>query len=319
MKRIVVFSFALALTAPAVWAQVNQSQNSSKELEKKIEQLVVADKFHGPNGVAASPVLGNILSEVPASELHEVYAVLTDLNETARKVAASTELNNTVVKSLSDLYSSLVSHTATNPESAYLGDEINPRDEKAFQFLCAKINEPIRVGWGEKVVLSNYIPKHVDDIRRLLVDEEDIDKVIALSRVLAKSGKVPAMTQEETESMEELQRDLVYIRFQLSQMKEEKPLRVLQMFVGFYERFAQNFAANTDIGNSFSSKNKQLVKSAAAQMQQPIKVGWKKGKTIVMGSYIAEHLPEAYEAWYQSTAADELDTFNRDVLLLTAN
>ena len=126
-------------------------------------------------------------------------------------------------------------------------------------------------------------------------------------------------TAEEKAAVKKALESINNLRKYFAEQKEENALMHMQHLVGFYEGFAYDFAANEDIDRAFEAKNPELVKMLAKEMQKPIQVGWAEDKTIVLGSYIADQLPEAYNHWFVSEPADELDAFNRDVLSQAAN
>ncbi len=344
MKKFLVVALLLTLVAPAVFAQVRQKVSKRT---KPVNEESVVDPFHDPHALTIQNNLrrtylesigtlsgeyllrlpneeeADVLGSFSPAELEETYAVITDINQLRSEFIASKMNDRALLEKVVAFYDSLALNLATNPEEALLGSNFVAKNEKQLQLLCKFANQPMKTGWGKNIVLSAYVAEGQELVRTFLMSEESGLKLAALSNLLGEDKAVkleePSMTEQEARGKKEVLELLANIRANVAAAREENPLATLQAFGSLYRTMAGYFAANQDISSSFQAKNPELVKWLAKEMQRPMKVGWAKNKKIVMGQYIADNLPEAYIAWHASDAADELDTFNRDVLLGARN
>ncbi len=292
MKKILVMFIVLAVVAPGVWAQ--KGQNLFPEtVSRKIQAAVKTDKG-------------------------DVEAIFRQLDN-IRRVVANADQNHASwnLQSMLFLYEAVVSEMAKDPQQVLSGGAFVAKDPATLKYVCEEINRPMKTGWGKSISVSSYILDNINVARESWTSSKEVDELYAFNKLLVENAGVPfpAMTSEELDAVENVFKDLEHVRSVLAASKKEEPLLSLQVFMSFYENFASQLAANKDIDARFVAKNPEIVKALAREIQKPMKVGWKKDTTIVMGTYIVDHLPQAYSTWFVSEPADELDTFNRDILL----
>ena len=345
MKKVVILTLMLTLVAPAVFAQAKQKALELKRVQPNMEDATI-DRFHQLESDLQNRILEmerqetlrrgdsyrvqragidlRDLGDLSPADLEGAYTVITELNRLRHAFIVAKKNDRELLKKVIGFYDSLSANLSSNSTEASLGN-FTAQNEALVARVCKLANEPINAGWGEKVYLANYAEEGQEWVRQWLMAEENGIKLAALSRVLTETdSETPAVkkvisvykpTVEESKSIGDVLGTLVQIRTHLASQKEEDALYNLQVFGSLYRTIAQHFAANGDTASRFQAKNPALIKELAKEIQRPMKVGWKEGETIVMGYYIAEHLPEAYNAWYASDAATELDTFNRDILV----
>lgn len=303
MKKVLMMSLVLAVAAPCVLAQANKKAAAEKlpvneGLQQRIESALTTQ------AIAAS-------SSKERAGAVEVLAVLANI----RSVLADNkeETPNLTLQSFVGLYEALVDALASNPEEAKLGNSFATNNEKLLRLLCAEIDRPIQTGFGKKIVISEYTSDRLDELHWM--SSQLIDELYSFYNVLMKYGAAAQpekIAVEETPAGKEVLDNLAAIRKNLAATTEEKPLMHLQAFLGLYDTLAKGFAANQDVADRFEAKDQQAVEALAAEIQKPIRVGWKNGQTITVREYILGHLQEANRAWmgpHGSDGANRLDVF----------
>ncbi len=291
MRKMLMTFFVLAILAPGAWAQ--QGQNLMPEgILRKIQSAVKADRV-------------------------DVTFVL-DLLDSVRSGVAEMkqEHPSEILQSMLFLYEGLVSEAAKNPQQVLAGDAFEAKDADVLKQLCEEINRPMKTGWGKTISVSDYITEHMNEARQAWTAAEPVNRLDAFADLLIDNAgfPFPPMTDAELKAVNQILKNIEKVRSGLATSKQEKDIAVLMSFLNLYEKLAEKFADNSDIASRFVAKNPQVVKALAREMQKPMKVGWREGKTIVMGQYIEEHLQGASDEWFSSESADELFAFNRDIL-----
>ena len=347
MKKIAVFCLSLVLAAPVVLAQSTTKQSSfnakpgkiqkvtrlepAKEIrqfgkaqQKKIikthiashgEQIMVLTKGQKPGNttVTTDSISGNLERAVYQSRTKgDIYHnnVTAETTKPSRPAAPEEADEEVVFLTEDDVYHKDVTrgrHLIVNKnidlealqEPVQSPDDFH-RNVSSQSIVTPSVTDPAKQGAAKSK-------------SRFARSSDAAYQAVSIAEMLQNANI--EVTEEEMLATQKTLRELVQLNYTVSFQKKEEPLVILQSFVYFYEEFAKSFAANNDVSSRFEAKNPQLVKWLAQYMQKPLKAGWEKDKTIVMGSYIAEHLPEAYASWSSSELADELDTFNRDILI----
>lgn len=322
MKNFLMLCLLLTTTVPFAFAQDSRDPHSPEYMQNSLQREILGQLKQRDDSIIRFVAAHKDLfrSEEDLKATRNVLSTLINIRTVLADKKGETAL--LTLQSFVGLYESLADNMAVNPEQAISGGSFVAKNEALLREVCREIQTPIVTGWGDAIVISTYTLDNVDDARAHWMASDIVEELYALNQVLVKYGATPkaatpavSMTAQEREDMDAVLKDLNRIRKMLTNAKEEKPLLILQSFVSFYEQIAYSFAANKDIDSRFEAKNPALVKELAKELQKPISVGWEKGKNIVMGSYIAEHLPETYRAWLDYGPSDELDTFNRDILL----
>ncbi len=274
MKKILVMVLALAVMAPCALAQKGKKTTSTV---KKIE------------AVPLSQLESVVHSKVELKAAGGVFHVLADFR---RHVSTcEQERSSFILQSL-----------ATNMADA-MDELLATKDTELIKRVCKEVNKPIKTGWGETIVISQYIVDHIDDVRGHWMSDEPINALYELNRVLVQYAGVPE--KPLSAEAEELFGYIEVWRKYVGKMGEENVSHVFQQALSISEAFDEHQVQD----------KKELVRLAKI-LNEPVKTGW--GETIVFSDYVAAQ-QETDIHWFDASLTNEVFLFGKYIGELAAN
>ena len=176
---------------------------------------------------------------------------------------------------------------AKNPR-ANTFDGFEPKNEGDVIRVVAQIEKPIVAGWGETIIISEYIKENSDELKSGLFAEERIAYLGAFREILVK------YSQPQYSKGAQMLLGVGYLesyRKGIEGMKDLNSSHLVQSTVSLMDGFMW-----------IKEKNPAVAKRLAREIVKPVKAGWFDGEVDVF--YIITN--HACEVWQ---VEDELEAF----------
>lgn len=174
---------------------------------------------------------------------------------------------------------------AKNPQAtSFIGFE--PKNEEAVRQVVAQIEKPIMAGWGEKIIISEYIKENLDEVKSKWFSEEPIVYLEDFQYLLVKYSQ-PQYSKEGKMVLGYLES----YRKGIEGMKDLNSSHLVQSTVSLMDVFMP-----------LVKQNPAEAKRLAREIVKPVKAGWFDGEVDVF--YIITN--HACEVWQ---VEDELEAF----------
>ena len=202
MKKIVLLILALTMVFSGAYAQNAKKHRSKRPQKQRIllpvfatgvetsfEEVLTSRIERRIEALDFSSLSPSI--EQQMNRVKSVGKIYDDVKKLRQMLATDTPVAPIVVlQQISGLYDTLIDEVALNKESVQLGEEIQATDEAVLNASLTIIKKPIRTGWGETIIIPQYIEKHLvdEDVQRQISDEQR-GKLAAFQKVLQKCTK----------------------------------------------------------------------------------------------------------------------------------
>lgn len=266
MKKLLVLFLAVLFVAPSVFGEGFLKNLPKGPLYKKPKMSDIYRSLHGyyPK---PSPV-----------EWPEIVGVRAFWKR------QKTENVSHLLQNIVFMADNFIRDCAKNPQ-ANTFDGFEPKNEAAVRRVVAQIEKPIMTGWGEKIVVSEYIQENLDEVRGLWMSEDPITYLEDFREILVK------YSQPQSEEGKMVLGYLESYRKGIEGMKDLNSSHLVQSTVSLMDAFML-----------LVKKNPAEAIRLTREIVKPVKAGWFDGEVDVF-YIITNHACEEWEV------EDELEAF----------